>query len=123
MDPITIAAALLPALADGTKMLFGKFFGDATPKNVDDVIKLHDSDVRRLEALAKLDAAGDVHMWVNDVRALQRPLAVVLVVSAWVYGLFFGLSPAVQDVTSNLAASVVFYLFGDRTYSALKDRR
>lgn len=120
MDPITIAAALLPALTDGAKMIFGKFFGDANPKNVDDVIRLRSSDVQRMEALAKLDAAGEVHTWVNDVRALQRPVAVVLVISAWIYTTAVGASPGVQELTANLASSVIFYLFGDRTYTSLR---
>lgn len=120
MDPITIAAALLPAITDGAKMIFGKFFGDANPKNVDDVIKLRASDVQRIEAMAKLDAAGDVHRWVNDVRAMQRPLAVILVVGAWVVSVTTTVTPEVQELNANLASSVVFYLFGDRTYLSLK---
>lgn len=120
MDPITIAAALLPALTDGAKMIFGKFFGDANPKNVDDVIKLRTSDVQRLEALAKLDAVGDVHKWVNDVRAMQRPVAVVLVIAAWVWSVTTNAPGPVQELTANLASCVIFYLFGDRTYMSLK---
>lgn len=122
MDPFTIGAALLPALTDGAKMLFGKYFGDATPKTVDDVIKLRASDIQRLESLAKLDTVGDVHMWVNDVRAMQRPVAVILVVGAWVVSVTTVVSPEVQELTANLASSVVFYLFGDRTYLKLSKR-
>ena len=120
MDPLTIGAALLPALTDGAKMIFGRFFGDANPKNVDDVIKLRASDVQRIEAMAKLDAAGDVHRWVNDVRAMQRPIAVVLVVGAWIVSITTTVTPEVQVMTANLASCVVFYLFGDRTYLTLR---
>ena len=120
MDPLTIAAALLPALTDGAKMVFGKFFGDARPKTVDDVIKLRTADTEQLTALAALDTAGSVHMWVNDVRAMQRPIAVILVIAAWLYSLMSGAPADVQVLTANLASSVVFYLFGDRTYLALR---
>lgn len=120
MDPITIAAALLPAVADGAKMLFGKWFGDAHPKSVDDVLKLRGSDIEQMKALAVLDSPGAVHTWVNDVRAMQRPVAVVLVVSAWIYTVVSTVTPETAATVANLASSVVFYLFGDRTYMGLK---
>jgi len=120
MDPITIAAALLPALSDGAKMLFGKFLGDAKPKSVDDVLKLRGSDIEQMKALAALDSPGTVHTWVNDVRAMQRPVAVVMVVSAWIYTIVATVTPETAATVANLASSVVFYLFGDRTYMGLK---
>lgn len=120
MDPITILTALIPAFSDGAKMAFNKFFGSAQPKTVDDVLKLKGSDVEQMKAIAALDSAGDVHRWVNDVRAMQRPVAVVLVVSAWIYTVVGSVSPETSEIVSNLAASVVFYLFGDRTYLGLK---
>ena len=48
MDPITIMAALIPALSDGAKMVFGKFFGSAQPKTVEDVLKLKGSDIEQI---------------------------------------------------------------------------
>lgn len=101
-------------------MLFGKFLGDAKPKSVDDVLKLRGSDIEQMKALAALDSVGTVHTWVNDIRAMQRPLAVVLVVSAWIYSVVVPLSPETSVMVGNLASSVVFYLFGDRTYMGLK---
>lgn len=120
MDPITILAALIPAFSDGAKMMFGKFFGSAQPKTVDDVLKLKSSDIEQMKAVAALDATGQVHMWVNDVRAMQRPTAVVMVVSAWMYTVIGTVQPETAALVANLASSVVFYLFGDRTYLGLK---
>ena len=59
-------------------------------------------------------------MWVNDVRAMQRPVAVVLVVTAWIYTVVATVTPETATMVANLASSVVFYLFGDRTYMGLK---
>lgn len=114
MDPVSILAALLPAASDGVKTVFQHFFGDAKPKSVDDLIKLKDSDTQRLNALAQLDKpTGQVHTWVNDVRSMQRPVAVVIVLGGFV-------AHPDSQLWSSLASSAFFYLFGDRGYMYLK---
>ena len=123
MDPITILSAFLPVITDGIRGVIGKFTGGAgaKPQNVDEAIKLVDADIRRLEALSKLDSVGDTAPWVNNVRALQRPVVGAIVLLAW---LLVIASPSVSDsamqLVSNLASSVIFDLFGDRTYLYLK---
>lgn len=120
MDPVsaaTVLTAFIPALSDGVKALFHKFTDTGPqPQNVDDAIKLMEAETAKVQALAALDSVtGEVHTWVNDVRALQRPVAVVLVLGA----LF--LFPDVPFI-DNLASSAVFYLFGDRSYAYLKQK-
>jgi hypothetical protein len=115
MDPITILTALLPAAADGVKTVINHFFGNkGNPQTVDDVVKLNDSEVSRLQALAALDKpTGEVHKWVNDVRAMQRPVAVLVAVVGFV-------AYPESTMWANLASSAVFYTFGDRGYMYLK---
>lgn len=118
----TLIPGLMPAVIDGCRSFFSWITGGKTPPlTPEQQIAINNADIERLKALAALDQAGDVHKWVNDVRALQRPTAVVIILFTWIG------SYAVPDVpeqvrvlTAQLASSVVFYLFGDRTYTYLK---
>lgn len=117
MEPLTILAALVPSAIDGIKALIGKFTGNKpTIVNSDDYEKVTAADVSKLNALAALDSpAGNVSVWVNNVRAMQRPPVVYAVTLAWLIGAF-GFMPEQNFVmVSNIAATVFFYLFGDRT--------
>ena len=122
MDPITILASLLPLVIDGGKALISKVTGGTPPiTSADDFIKIQDADVRRLEAIAKLDVpTGDVSRWVNDVRAMQRPTVVAIVLLAWVYTV--ATSGQHIDLVSNMASSVFFYLFGERGLMYVKKK-
>lgn len=120
MDPIsaaTVLTAFIPALSDGVKALFHKFTDTGPqPQNVDDAIKLMQAETAKVQALAALDSVtGTVHTWVNDVRAMQRPVAVV---AALVGFMLFNDSA----MWGNMASSAIFYLFGDRSYAYLKQK-
>lgn len=118
MDPVTILAALLPVASDGIRGLVTKWTGGAgaKPANVEEAVRLIDADISRMKALAELDRPENTSVWVNDVRALQRPAAVALVIVSWLGIGLLSTDPQLIDISGNLAASVVFYLFGDRTY-------
>lgn len=115
MDPLTILTAFLPALSDGFKSIIHRFTDRGpNPQNVDDAIKLMQATTENAKALAQLDQVGaNVDAWVNDVRALQRPVAVVMCIAGFI---MFPMS----TFWSGLASAAVFYLFGDRTYMYLK---
>jgi hypothetical protein len=119
--------ALLPVVSDGLRGLFGRLTGGvgARPQNVTEVIQLMQADTARLEALAKLDSPpGNVSQWVANIRALQRPVAVVLVIGGYLAALAYAkqLPPATLDGLSQYAQMVTFYLFGDRSYTYLKGK-
>lgn len=120
---VTVLPALLPALIDGVRGLIARITGGAgaKPQNVNEVIALMQADTARLQALAALDAPGaNVSLWVADVRAMQRPLACLAVIVAYVFAVFNSLP---QDTIAGLgvyAQMVTFYLFGDRSYSYFK---
>ena len=122
MDPVTILAALLPVASDGIRGLVTKWTGGAgaKPANVEEAVRLIDADISRMKALAELDRPENTSVWVNDVRALQRPAAVALVIVSWLGIGLLSTDPQLIDISGNLAASVVFYLFGDRTYMHFK---
>lgn len=122
MDPLTILSAFIPAVSDGIRGLINKWTGGAgaKPANVEEAVKLIDADIRRLETLAKLDSVGNTSQWVNNFRALMRPSVGALIVVFWGSTLYIQMDGALVDIAANLASSVVFYLFGDRTYMHFK---
>lgn len=133
MISAVILSALLPAAGDLIKGLVGKITGGegAKPTNVAEIIQLReqdikdkDADARRLEALSKLDQAENVHQWVNDVRALQRPVVIACVLLSWVVAINDpDVSPEKLELISSLAGSVFFFLFGERAYMYIKKQK
>lgn len=122
----TVIPALLPAAADGVRAIFNKLTGGAgaKPANVEEVVTLMQAETARLEALAKIDsAAGNVSAWVNNVRALQRPVAVVLIISGYLGSIAMVSDGAVVENLASYANMVTFYLFGDRSYMYIKKSR
>ena len=122
MDPLTILSAFIPAVSDGIRGLINKWTGGAgaQPANVEEAVKLIDADIRRLEALGKMDSVGNTSQWVNNTRALMRPSVGALIVVFWGSTLYIQMDGSLTDIAANLASSVVFYLFGDRTYMHFK---
>lgn len=128
IEPISLLTMFAPVITDGIRGVVNRFTGGAgaKPANVEEAVKLVDSDIRRLEAISKLDKVdGDVSLWVNNVRALQRPVATAVVLVSWIglLAVYGNINPQdVIDIVSNLASAVIFYLFGDRTYMHFKSK-
>lgn len=128
MDPITLLTAFMPMITDGARGLINKFTGGAgaKPANVEEAIQMVDADIRKLQAIAELDKVqGNVSQWVSNVRAMQRPVFVALIMVSWLIMLFIhgDINPdEVIRITSNLASSASFYILGDRTYMYFKNK-
>jgi hypothetical protein len=123
----TLVPALLPALSDGMRGVIARFTGSAgaKPQNVTEVISLMQADTQRLQAIASLDTpSGPISVWVANIRALQRPIAVALVLGGYLYSLHYAntLPQTTLDTVSQYAQMVTFYLFGDRSYMYLKGK-
>jgi hypothetical protein len=124
----SLLPALFPALADGVRGVFGMLTGGkgAAPQNVAEVIQLMQADTARLQVLQALDApGGNVSPWVANVRAMQRPAAVALVLGAYFAAVTYSaqghaLPAGLMDGLANYAEMVTFYLFGDRSYAYMK---
>ena len=124
-----ILAAFLPVLADGVRTGFRWLFGGnpAMPMNVGERVQLIDAEVRKLEAVAKLDfPLQNVSWWVADLRASFRYVAAgVIIVASFGALLMAGagwvvISTEMQNTMLELLASVFAFLFGDRMYLHLK---
>lgn len=117
MDPTIILTSLIPLVIDGVKSAIGHFTGNKpTIVNADDYSKVVDADIRKLDALAKLDSTtGPTSVWVNNLKSLQRITVVYLVLFAWIAGTFIIVLPDDRyKLVSDLAGAIFFYLFGDR---------
>lgn len=125
MDPLTILTALLPIAQDGIRAVINRVTGGAgaQPANTEEAIRLMDAQTKRLEALQKLDSpTGEVSLWVNNIRALMRPAAALMVLMGYWYTLIYDTEAGVAVNAANLASSVVFYLFGDRTVMYMRGK-
>ena len=124
MDPITILTALLPAGIDIVKGL-GKAVArriepkDPTPHNFEEAVKMKELDIQQLKTIAELDSGGDTYPWVEAIRKLQRPFVVASVFMVFLFNVDM-INPTFME---NLTSSVLFYLFGDRTYSYVKGKK
>ena len=121
----TVLPALIPVGIDGVRAIINRVTGGAgaQPANAQEVIALMQAETAKLEALAKMDCqAGASSQWVNNIVRLQRPVAVIGILTTYVLGLTgLGILPdEAVNIAGNLASSVVFYLFGDRTLMYFK---
>lgn len=130
-----VLPALLPAVADGFKGLFNRFFGSSEPVNVDDKVKLMAAEVNKLTAIAALDApAANISPWVADLRASFRYIAAGIIIASTMtfvllYFWFCYADPKntalplifpILDILMQMAGSVFAFMFGDRLYLKLK---
>jgi len=118
----TVLASLVPVAVDGVRGAINMFTGGAgaKPSNPDDVIKLMDAETRKLQALAQIDAVGNVSQWVANLRALQRPVVSFLIINGYILSVFTLKDVVLIDQMATYAQMVTFYLFGDRTYMYFK---
>jgi hypothetical protein len=124
-----LASAVFPALLDFVKGSAGavsrKWFG----LSVDDQIKLAQSDVTKLEALAKLDNPyGTPSQWVVDLRASFRYISAFVVIVIGAALLHMGSNPDVLsddlvELGSNLVSIPFGFIFGERLMLAVKGER
>ena len=122
----TLVPALLPVATYGLRGVFNKITGGAgaKPANTEEVISLMEAETKRLEALAEIDAAAaNVHAWVNDVRALQRPIAGFLIIGGYIGSFAFNADAQTINSLGTYAQMVTFYLFGDRTYMYMRGNK
>jgi len=117
-----ILAALLPVGVDAAKAVIGKFGGSVRPTNIDEQIKLDNSQVEKLKALATLDNPyGTPSQWVIDLRASFRYIAAGLVICTGLgVQLLPGLGWEVKAPALEFAGLAFSFIFGDRVYLNLK---
>jgi len=117
----TIIGALVPVGVEGIKQLIGKFTGGVKPITIDEQIRLDQSEINRIEALAKLDNPyGTPSQWVVDLRASSRYLGALTVIAVGLSTLFLPVDPYVQRIGLEAANIAFGFLFGSRIMANLK---
>lgn len=112
----TIVGALVPVGAEAIKQLVVRFTGGVRPTTIAEQIQLDQSDIARLEALAKLDNPGGTpSQWVIDIRASARYLGALFVIGVGIGSIFISdLSPDVKNIALQAANIAFGFLFGSR---------
>ena len=117
----TILAALVPVGVEGIKQVISKFTGGVRPASVEEQIRLNDSEVGKLNAIAAMDNPfGTPSQWVVDLRAASRYIGALLVIAVGVTSIYL----PVDDYTKGIAleaANIAFgFLFGLRIMANLQ---
>jgi len=118
----TLLSALIPVGVEGIKQGITALTGGVKPTTVAEQLQLDEQDIKRLEAVAKLDNPGGTpSQWVVDLRASARYLAA--------FGVIFGgigiafvpeIDQAVKIVCLEGANIAFGFLFGQRIVSNFK---
>ena len=119
IDPVTLIALFGPLIKSGGQALINKFSKGEQykPANVDDAIKLMQAETEQLKArISVADTNEASYPWVAAAVKLQRPVMVYGTITGYMLCILFGLgTPEAQKVLADLAAMVIFWLFGERT--------
>lgn len=117
----TIIGALVPAGVDGIKQLITRFAGGVKPTTIAEQIQLDQSEISRIEALAKLDNPyGTPSQWVVDLRASSRYIGALVVIAVGLSTLYLPVDPFVQRIGLEAANIAFGFLFGSRIMANLK---
>jgi hypothetical protein len=125
MDPILISSlisSLIPGAVEAVKGLFGAASRKWVGLSVDDQIKLNNSDIERLKALAELDSPqGTPSQWVVDLRSSFRYLGAGISILGGL-AMFF-ITPDLSDIAAQLVTIPFSFIFGERMVLTFKSRK
>lgn len=112
----TLISALVPVGVEGIKQYIVTKTGGVKPTTIEDQLKLDDQDIKRLEALARLDNPGGTpSQWVVDLRGSARYVAAFLVIVGGVGAAFVPSIDTSVKLFAIEAANIAFgFLFGQR---------
>ncbi len=118
-DPLSVLAIFGPVAVDAGKALISRFIAPDIfkPANIDEYSKMRQLDLDMFTAMNNAGGANASYPWVEAVVRLMRPTIALTVVGTWAALHFGGVSISTDNLSmvDNFAASIGFYLFGDRT--------
>ena len=114
MDPLTILAALGPLAVDLGKSLIARYIqtDGYKPVNINEYVQMRQLDLDMFKAMNDAGGTNPSYPWVEAIVRLMRPGVAAIVLGTWATLKLQGQS---SEAVDNFAASVGFYLFGDRT--------
>ena len=112
----TLLSALVPVGVEGIKQVISTKLGGVKPTTVAEQIQLDDQDIKRIDALARLDNPGGTpSQWVIDLRGSARYLASFFVIGGGIAIQFIPDLDITLKAMGLEAANVAFgFLFGQR---------
>ena len=117
-----ILPALVPAAIDIVKTTVERIVG-VKAQTVDEVIKLRESEVNKLKALAELDNPGDnPSQWVVDLRGSFRYILASLSIISAITTLYIPTDEIVVNYAWQAASAVFSFLFGEQLVLRMKNK-
>lgn len=122
-----LGSVVVPAVIDFFKgagsAVSRKWFGES----VDDQIKIQNSDIEKLKALAQLDNPyGTPSQWVINLRASFRYIGAMVVIVVGAVAVWAGIQENLPDVIETgftLVGAPFGFIFGERLYLGLKGKK
>lgn len=119
MDPLTALAAFAPLLVDAGKGLISRFIApkEFKPATVEQYATMRNIELEWFKAVNAAGGSGPTYPWVEAAVRLMRPAVAAVVMLTWAHahGFLWAEAAAATSSVDNFAATVGFYLFGDRT--------
>ena len=110
-----LVSALAPAVIESGKQWVSTKLGGVKATTIDDQIKLDQSEIEKLKAVASLDNPGGTpSQWVVDLRASSRYVFGGAVILAGIATLFSPVPANVQTIALEASNIVFGFLFGSR---------
>jgi hypothetical protein len=117
-----ILPALVPAAIDIVKTTVERIVG-VKAQTVDEVIKLRESEVNKLKALAELDnPGGNPSQWVVDLRGSFRYILASLSIISAITTLYIPTDEIVVNYAWQAASAVFSFLFGEQLVLRMKNK-
>lgn len=113
-----LISAVAPAAIDAVKTLFGGISRKVGGLSVDDEVKLAQTDIERLKAVAELDKPeGAPSQWVIDLRASFRYITAGTMVLGGLliagYGVYT-INPDAIEIGATIASAPMSFIIGER---------
>ncbi len=114
MDPLTLIGLIAPLFVQGGKALISKYIAPDVfkPSTVAEYAQMKQLDLDLFKAMNEAGGSNPSYPWVEAIVRLQRPLVCAVTIGTWAGLHLYSVDNAIVD---NFAATVAFYLFGDRT--------
>jgi len=120
----SIIGALVPVGVEGIKQVIARFTGGVRATTIEEQLKLDQSEIARLEALAKLDNPGGTpSQWVIDLRGSSRYIGALAVIAVGVSSIFLNLDANVKTIALEAANIAFGFLFGTRIVANLNTKK
>lgn len=117
----SIIGALVPVGIEGIKQAMTRFFGGVKATSIEDQIKLDNSEVEKIKALAELDKPiGQPSQWVVDLRASARYIGALVVIGVGISTLYVPVEPEIKVIALEAANIAFGFLFGSRILAGFK---